>query len=174
MLQPRCSCIPSAHAALPTEPSEQHCAQAFDRRANAPVRAQLAGAKVGNVEIIPTGQPGCVIHFQLPAKHVVTASAAWRPGTDLSWTVTRKARGWVASTQGTWRGGRLTATDASATITRPLGPGPTISSCLATWNAAPPADLPSTAPAFVQALNGGITIDHKTGTRRRSPATPAP
>ena len=129
---------------------------------------------MGSIEIIPsTGRPGCVIHFQLPAKHVVTASAAWRPGTDLSWTITRKARGWVASTQGTWRGGRLTATDASADVTRQLGPGPTISSCLATWNAAPPTNLPSTAPAFVQALNGGITIDHKTGSETRIAATDA-
>jgi hypothetical protein len=156
-----------AAAAAPVSPSEQGCAQAFDRAANAPLRARLTRQAVSRVQIFATTVPSCVVKFQLAEQRVLTAGAPWKARADLPWKATISRHGRVAGANAGWSAGLLTATGPLATQTRTLGPGPTAASCVDTWNAAPPA-LPAihgTPLVYVQALNGGIQISNSGGGR---------
>ncbi|HEV7566321.1 MAG TPA: hypothetical protein VGO31_10215 [Microbacteriaceae bacterium] len=155
-----------AGAAAPaTGPSEASCAQAFDRPANVALRQRLAREHVLRAGIFATTIPSCAIKFQLAGRRMLTASADWKPLADLAWKARVTHGGMVGDVNAAWARGLLKATGPRATYVQQTGPGPTLSSCLTSWNAAPPANLPATAPAFVQALNGGVTIDHKSGAR---------
>jgi hypothetical protein len=159
-----------AGAAAPaTSPSEANCAHAFDRPANAALRLRLTREHVLRAGIFATTIPSCAIKFQLAGRRMLTASARWRPLTDLAWKATVTHGGMVGDVNAAWAHGLLHATGPRATYVQQTGPGPTLSSCLTTWNAAPPANLPVKAPAFVQALNGGVTIDHVGGARTEIP-----
>jgi hypothetical protein len=156
-----------AAAAAPVGPSENGCAQAFDRAANAPLRARLAREAVSHVQIFATTVPSCVVKFQLAKRRVLTAQAAWKARSDLPWKATVSRNGRVAGPNAGWNAGLLTATGPLAAQTRSLGPGPTTGTCVETWNAAPPA-LPAiqgTPLVYVQALNGGIQISNSGGGR---------
>ena len=159
-----------AGAATPaTSPSEANCAQAFNRPANVALRLRLARERVLRAAIFATTIPSCAITFQLTGKRMLTASAAWRPLADLAWKEIMTRGGMVGDVNAAWAHGLLEATGPSAHAVQQLGPGPTLSSCLATWNASPPANLPASARAFVQALNGGVTIAHTRGPRTEIP-----
>jgi hypothetical protein len=159
-----------AGAAAPaTGPSEANCAQAFDRAANVALRLRLAREHVLRTGIFATTIPSCAIKFQLAGRRMLTASADWKPLADLVWKAIVTHGGMVGDVNAAWAQELLKATGPRATYVQQIGPGPTLSSCLTTWNAAPPANLPATAPAFVQALNGGVTIDHTGGARTEIP-----
>ncbi len=159
-----------ATAAAPvTSPSEANCAQAFDRPANVALRLRVARRRVLRAGIFATTIPSCAIKFQLTGRQMLTTSAPWRPLADLAWKVTVTHGGMIGDVNADWAHGLLEATGPGAHAVQQLGPGPTLSSCLATWNASPPANLPASAQAFVEALNGGVTIAHTNGPRTEIP-----
>jgi hypothetical protein len=156
----------TASAAAIVSPSENDCAQAFDRPANQPLRAQIARGKAARIQIFATTLPSCVIKFQQPGRRVVTVDATWKPRSDLDWKTTSSPHGNVAGTNAVWQGSLLRADGPNPNQTQALGPAPTISSCIISWNAAPPTlphDIAGAPPAYVQALNGGISISNVGG-----------
>jgi hypothetical protein len=162
--------VSGAGAAAPvTSPSEANCAQAFDRPANVALRLKLVRQRVLRAGIFATTIPSCAIRFQLTGRRMLTAYARWQPLADLAWKQTVTHGGMVGYVNAAWAHGLLKATGPSAHAVQQLGPGPTLSSCLASWNASPPTNLPAGAPAFVQALNGGVTIAHTSGPRTEIP-----
>jgi hypothetical protein len=151
----------TAAASAIVSPSENDCAQAFDRPANETLRTRIADGKATRIQIFATTAPSCVIKFEQPGRRVVTVEAAWRPRADLDWKSTSSPNGNVAGTNAVWQGSQLRADGPNPNQTQELGPAPTISSCIISWNASPPT-LPhrvtGSPPVYVEALNGGISI----------------